>query len=74
MGRIVYKPHCAKCGALIEQNVQFKRYENMLKLNKNLQYKMNDYVFSPYRCKVCGEIFDSAEVQIPEEVECFETV
>ena len=67
MSKIVYKPHCDKCGALIEQEIRFKK--TVLELPNRIYhlYASEYYTFDPYQCKNCGAIFDSAEVQIPKE-------
>ena len=72
MSKIVYKPHCEQCGSLIEQNIQFKRIT--LQVGDSTRWLYNstlDYEFNPFQCKICGAVFDSAEVQLPEEVEYF---
>jgi len=68
MSKIVYKPHCEKCGALIDRKVQFKRYT--LEVNTDIPrvYDLTYYEFYPYRCENCGAVFDSAEIRPPEEV------
>jgi predicted Zn-ribbon and HTH transcriptional regulator len=76
MSKIVYKPHCEKCGALIEQEVRFKRI--MIDSFNHFPhlYATERYEFYPDRCENCGTIFDSAEVRLPEEEkeECFRNV
>ena len=69
MSKIIYKPHCEKCGSLIDQKVQFRRTE--VNIGNRLRYRSADYTFNPYQCKNCGAIFDSAEFQPPEEVTQF---
>ena len=71
MSKIVYKPHCEQCGALIEQKIQIKR--TVLEIGNSIHwiYHPADYTFDPHQCENCGAIFDLAEFQPPEEVEDF---
>ena len=65
MGTIIYKPHCGKCGAIINQQV---RYRNMKdEVTKNL---WGGYFIDiePNRCACCGEVFGTIEIPIPKEV------
>ena len=73
MSKIVYKPHCEQCGSLIKQNVQYRRitFEGDYHRNSYLASRPALYEFYPYRCEVCGAVFDSAEVRPPKEVEEF---
>ena len=68
MSKIVYKPHCERCGALIEQKIQFKR--NMIKLDNLIPplYASENCEINPYLCEICGAVFDSIEVRLPEEI------
>lgn len=70
MSKIVYKPHCEKCGAIIDQKVQFKRYtlEGNNDIPRVYVYNLTYYEFYPHQCENCGAVFDSAECQLPEEV------
>lgn len=67
MSKIVYKPHCEKCGALIEEKIQYRRIVIELPNHVFYRYAPEYYEFDPYKCKNCGAVFDSAEVPLPEE-------
>lgn len=71
MGAIVYRPHCEKCGALINQEIQLKRF---VYETGNLHLPTSYYEFTPFRCKHCGEVFDSAIFRQPEETTEFLTM
>lgn len=71
MSKIIYKPHCGQCGALIEQKIQIKRATLEVGDHVPILYRSPYYKFDPYRCDVCGATFDSAEFQPPKEVEDF---
>lgn len=66
MGAIIYKPHCGKCGAIINQQV---RYRNMkIEVTKNLLSYID---IKPNRCACCGEVFHTMEISMPKEVLTF---
>ena len=71
MSKIIYKPHCEQCGALIEQKIQIKRIVREIGDSIRWIYHTTCYEFDPYQCENCGATFDSAEFQPPEEVEDF---
>ena len=64
MTKIVYLPHCARCGALIKEEVIYSdeviKDETLSKL-----YLRKNRNISPYSCKNCGEIFDVIEIKVP---------
>lgn len=65
MGTIIYKPHCAKCGALIADEVSYLRTINELMENCLSRAFCS---IQPNRCKVCGEYFSVIEIKPPVEV------
>ena len=71
MSKIIYKPHCEKCGAIIEQKIQYKRIVPEDNIDIPRVHYLISYEFYPYRCENCGATFDSAEIRLPEEVEDF---
>jgi hypothetical protein len=68
MGTIIYKPHCAKCGALINDEVG---YHKRITIEHNMGNYLNrePYDIQPNRCKVCGEYFSTIEIRHPTELE-----
>lgn len=68
MGKIIYKPHCASCGALINEEVVYRSHE-IRYANGYLYHKSGFIDIEPNRCTRCGEIFEIIEVPIPQESE-----
>lgn len=66
MTRIVYKPHCAKCGALINGEVAFREIIDELKAPNGYFCNHPIYDISPYKCEKCGELFEGIEMKMPE--------
>lgn len=66
MTSIVYKPHCAKCGALIEEDVKFK--ETIIERTAANKFFYPDKIYDifPCRCENCGEPFEAIEIKQPE--------
>ena len=66
MARIIYKPHCSKCGAVINDKVMYKTIE-LVKLEKGIGWCFgNEYTsIYPSHCEVCGEYFDCIEITPP---------
>lgn len=56
MGIIIYKPHCSKCGAIIDQVT----YRKITELGNFIDIE-------PSRCPRCREVFETIEIPIPEE-------
>lgn len=56
MATIIYKPHCGKCGAIINQKVTYIRYDGGF------------IDTEPSKCAYCGEVFGTIEIPIPEEM------
>ena len=66
MGKIVYKPHCSKCGALIESKISWKKIIMDVGSDKLLKLEAAD--IHPCGCEACGEIFECIEITPPEEL------
>lgn len=65
MARIIYKPHCSKCGAVINDEVMYETIK-MEALEKDKISFVNEYTnIYPTRCKTCGEYFDCIEITPP---------
>ena len=67
MGTIIYKPHCAKCGSIINDEVTYRRLE--MKIAKNYLYSGGCIEIEPNRCESCGDWFETIEVPMPKESE-----
>jgi len=66
MTKIEYKPHCGKCGALIDEEVTYRNIVIEGKSIRDYSY-LSGIVIEPYRCSYCGEMFDRIEVKIPKK-------
>lgn len=66
MTKIEYKPHCGKCGALIDEEVTYRDVIIEGKSIRDYSY-LSSVVIEPYRCSHCGEMFDRIEVRIPKK-------
>ena len=64
-GAIVYKPHCSKCGAAINERVSYRNIITECGSYKNLAHPTTEV--SPSRCRCCNQPFDRIEIQIPEQ-------
>jgi len=65
MGTIIYKPHCGKCGAIITQEITYRRVAE--EIAKNCLYSGYFIDIEPNRCPCCGEVFGTIEIPIPKE-------
>lgn len=63
MGTIIYKPHCSKCGAIINQKVTYRKAVE--EVAKNRLYYYIDV--EPNRCACCGEVFGTIVIPMPKE-------
>lgn len=66
MTKIEYKPHCGKCGALIDEEVMYRDIVIEGKSIRDYSY-LSGAVIEPYRCSYCGEIFNRIEVRPPKK-------
>lgn len=64
MGIIIYKPHCGKCGAIINQKITYRK----VAIAKDRLYGGCFIDIKPNRCACCGEVFETIEILIPEEI------
>lgn len=62
---IVYKAHCSVCGALINEEVNFKKISRMY--DAEITPYICDVEITPYRCKACGAYFSNIEIRLPQE-------
>lgn len=62
MCRIIYKPHCSNCGAIIEDEVAYG-YNMLDKLDFTIG---TEFWICPKRCKSCGEKFEAIELKPPK--------
>lgn len=62
MARIIYIPHCSKCGAVINDKVMYEtiNLKNFIGNNYTSIY--------PIQCKTCGEYFDCIEITPPTDL------
>jgi DNA-directed RNA polymerase subunit RPC12/RpoP len=65
MTKIEYKPHCGKCGALIDEEVTYRDVVIEDKSIRDYSY-LSGVAIEPYRCSHCGEMFDRIEIRIPK--------
>ena len=64
MARIVYKPQCSECGAVINDEVMYETIK-FEKLERNKFSFVNEYTrIYPSHCEVCGEYFDCIEIKL----------
>jgi predicted Zn-ribbon and HTH transcriptional regulator len=66
MARIVYKPHCSKCGAVINDDVVYETIT--LPLDEDSLFNHEYTNIYPARCKTCGEYFDCIEITPPMDL------
>ena len=67
MGTIIYKPHCARCGAIINQEVTYR--EIAIRIDKKYLYRDSFIDIEPCRCACCGEVFETIEIPMPKKSE-----
>lgn len=66
MTKIEYKPHCGKCGALIDEEVTYQDVISEGRAISDYSYS-NGIEISPYQCNNCGEMFDKIEIKMPKK-------
>ena len=69
MGKIIYKPHCGKCDAVIDQEVAYKKVNlfHHMSLQRYIDF-MGTYIdIEPNRCTHCGNVFETIEIPMPRE-------
>ena len=69
MGMIEYKPHCSKCGKLINDEIAYQEIFTGYgyTLTKLLMDKVTDIY--PVRCQCCGEPFDCIGYTPPRKLQ-----
>ena len=65
-GKIVYKPHCGKCGAVINTKVAYNKI--VIESYKNLHLPKETIEVFPSRCECCGQAFNMIEILLPEQL------
>lgn len=66
MTKIEYKPHCAKCGALINEEVTYR--DVVIGGRAISDYLYSDGIeINPGRCNNCGEMFNKIEMKMPKK-------
>lgn len=63
---IIYKPHCGKCGALIEDYIMYKGVAE--RITTADLYKETGISIHPDRCKCCGNPFNVIEIPLPKKL------
>jgi DNA-directed RNA polymerase subunit RPC12/RpoP len=69
MTKIEYIPHCANCGALINEEIVYR--EDKVEVTNNAYIRnlyLNSIKILPYRCSNCGEIFNKIEIKQPRKI------
>ncbi len=64
MGTIVYKPHCSKCGAVINEEISYRNI--VLSATPNHFARQWTDVF-PTRCAHCNQPFTAIEIPMPKQ-------
>lgn len=67
MGTILYKPHCATCGALIEGDITYKGV--IERVDGRATYRESLIMANPDKCKCCGEPFTDFQIPLPRELD-----
>ena len=66
MARIIYKPHCSTCGAVINGDIM---YETITLPTSEYSIFNHEYTnIYPTRCESCGEYFDCIEIKPPTDL------
>lgn len=63
MARIIYRPHCSECGAVINDDIMYETIMLPLGEDSILNYKYTNVY--PMKCKTCGAYFDCIEITSP---------
>ncbi len=67
--KIVYKPHCGKCGFPIDTSENEIAYQNVYDYayEKKLAGIVDTKIY-PYKCAHCGATFNTIEIQMPKQL------
>ena len=70
MGKIIYKPHCSKCGCIIDTDEYKITYQNIYgkPTNKMPAIKVGT-IINPDRCTHCGALFEAIEISMPKQLQ-----
>ena len=69
MTKIEYEPHCANCGALINEVLGYYEDETKVIGNSHLSnLHLKSIRITPYRCSNCGKIFEKIEIKLPRRM------
>lgn len=64
--KIVYKPHCGSCGALIDDDIA---YQDIYERPTESQLAIRAYTeIQPYICPTCGTPFNLIEITPPKKL------
>ena len=68
--KIVYWPHCSRCGAIIKERPRYGITENeVTSKNGDVLGILSTFVqIEPEICETCGAYFDCIEIEPPEQV------
>lgn len=69
--KIIYKPHCGKCGYPINTNEYEEiTYQNIYeKPTKKMPAIKVGTIINPDRCVHCGALFGAIEIAMPKELQ-----
>lgn len=67
--KIVYKPHCGKCGFPIDTSEHEIAYQDIYEpaTTVMLQHEVGINIY-PCKCEHCGAPFDAIEIQPPKQL------
>ena len=67
--KIIYKPHCSKCGSLIDTSEYEITYQDIYgRFTEMMLASKVGVNICPDRCAQCGALFDCIEVPIPKQL------
>ena len=62
MAKIIYRPHCSECGALIAEKVSCQEI-----ISDDRPHHLINVSINPSKCECCGEDFMNIQIDLPEE-------
>ena len=71
MDKIIYKPHCGKCGCIIDTSEYNISYQNIYeKPTKKIPVPIRvGTIINPDRCVHCGALFEAIEISMPKQLQ-----
>lgn len=60
--RIIFLPHCSKCGAVIKEEIEIEKDINIARIPNKDPLLYPSYHITPARCKECGREYECVEV------------